>query len=797
VALPGKNGGPPASASASASAGSDRSVDLAGCDQEPIHLLGGVQPVGVLLAVSEPDMVVRIASANSATLLGRPPADLLGRPLADVLGTAGLEWVDPAPRGARTATPTPLRMVPSAADGPAQLVMSVHRADGMVVIEVEPDAGAAGAGVPTIPLRQAMNRMQEAVGIPAVCAALARAVREVSGYDRVMLYRFAADGSGEVVAEERRADWESYLGLHYPDSDIPPQARRLYETNWIRAISSVDYEPVGLIAGDGVALGRPLDLSGSALRSVSPVHLQYLRNMGVGASMSISLLREGRLWGLVACHHGTPRWPSAQTRAMCELLGIAASMRLAGVEESGEAAYRERMTRLRVELATRLATGADLVAALVAGEPGVMDLVRCDGVSVRFGDRRATSGRVPEPEQIDRIAAALPPAGTAPVFDTDHLGGLDPALAEISAVASGVLAVRADPGAPDHIMWFRSERLRSVDWAGDPRKPAGVEGRLTPRGSFALWRETVQEHALPWLPEERDAALQLWRAVSEVRRTAEIVGLNAKLNSNNSELEAFAYIASHDLREPLRGIANYTTFVLEDAGGSLDPKTLSRLETVRRLTVRMDLLLESLLHFSLLGRAALTRTPVELGEVLDEVVEVLGPQLALTGCELRRGPLPRVSGDRVQLSELLLNLVSNAIKYSAEEGQWVEVGASLVTPPGGAAPEPGVYVRDNGIGIEPELQEGIFGIFRRLHLQDEYGGGAGVGLTISRRIAERHGGQLWVESTPAAGSTFWLTIPDAGADGTAVPANRRDDRELRGQARTSGRAPSGSTPGTS
>jgi len=281
----------------------------------------------------------------------------------------------------------------------------------------------------------------------------------------------------------------------------------------------------------------------------------------------------------------------------------------------------------------------------------------------------------------------------------------------------------------DVLAWFRGEVSRTVRWAADPERPVvtGSRGqRLTPRGSSSVWLQTVRGQCLPWSDRDHDIAEETYRALLEAA-----------------------------LKGPLRGIAGYATAIKEDSA-ALDDVTVKRLDTIRWLALRTDELLNSLLEYSRLGQADLHMTPVSLDDVLDDIEETFGARFTEAGVELRRPmQLGAVSGDRIRLQEVLVNLISNAVKYAAADlPRWVEVGYEDAVPPDADQPARAFYVRDNGTGIWAEQQENIF---RQLNEPGARGGHAGAGLTISRRIVERHGGRLWVRSAPEQGTTFYFT----------------------------------------
>ncbi|WP_433046940.1 ATP-binding protein [Dactylosporangium sp. CS-033363] len=692
--------------------------DLSACVTEQIHLLGRVQSHGALVAVDEETLRAVVVSDNAAAVLGTEPHQLV-----ELLGA---EQADLVRQSAATASAFLEVEV-----GERAFDLSLHRGDGLLVCEFEP-AGRKRAQFTRLYslFRAATQELGDKATVEDLCQAAVHEIRRLTGYARVVAYRFDGDGPGQVIAEEADADREPWLGLWFPATDVPPQARRLYTRNWIRVIADVDDPGAGLVPPLRPGTDRPLDLSGSALRTVSPFHIEYLRNIGVAASMSVSLIHEGRLWGLIACHGRRPTVLGPEQRAACEMFGIALSLQLAALEQqqlaSAEAKARRAMVALLVDAADTLPGG------LVQGQPNLLDLIPADGVLVRAGGETVTAGRVPDAEALLEVVAGRGEVGRA--WSTDRLGEVDPRAEALSETASGILVLRLS--STDVVVWCRGEASRDVRWATDPGRPvvsSRYGHRLTPRGSSAVWRETVRGRSTRWSRVEQTIAADLWHAIAGVvLRRAE-------------ELEAFAHVVSHDLKEPLRGIAHAAAFITEDAE-DLDPTTMARLDTIGRLAVRMDDLLNAVMRYAMLGRGETPAGEVELDTVLDEVLESLAPAIAERGATVHRDTtLPLVRGDRIRLYEVLQNLVSNAVKYAAaERAPAVHIGAR------GAA----VYVRDNGIGIAPDRHEEVFRIFRRL----SGGEGAGVGLTIARRIVERHGGRMWLESTPGEGSTFWFTV---------------------------------------
>ncbi|CAM5492398.1 histidine kinase OS=Streptomyces cyaneofuscatus OX=66883 GN=G3I52_21480 PE=3 SV=1 [Streptomyces cyaneofuscatus] len=766
-----------------AEAGVSQEFDLSQCVREPIHLLGGVQSYGALVAARLHDAVVDTVSRNAGDVLGRAAGELVGRPVTELVGDE--QWAlareSAEVVGAGEGTPDGpaasgvLSLSLESDDGRMRLFdVTVHRVAELLVLEFEPRA-ADGPFVfrnfyPRV--RRALHRLQGATNVTECCAAAVREVQALTGYDRVVAYRFdGAEGPGQVIAEVRNEGREPWLGLWFPASDIPPQARRLYARNWIRVIGDVDDATVGLLPELREGTGEPLDLSGSILRTVSGYHLEYLRNIGVASSMSVSLLHDGELWGLIACHGDEPRRLTPEVRAACEFFGIALSLQLAAVAEREQADELSGRRRALAALLARLSSQEP--DALLRPGSGMAELLRADGaLLVRGAEVAATGDPVPAalPGLLERLSG-MGPVGE--VWSSDRVPevlGLDAAEAEAQGVPAGLLFLPFNRDG-DLLAWWRREQPAPREWAADPARPVrtGPGGeRLTPRGSAAVHRATVRGRSMPWSPAQRVVAGELWREMSGLlsRQMAELEARNTELARTNEDLDSFAHAAAHDLKEPLRGISNAAAFIVEDAGAVLDATSLRRLTTVRRLAERMDGLLDSLLHFSRLGQVGLEREELSLDEVVDDALLVAGGRLAEQGVTVvRPAPLPRVRADRERLREVLENLFVNAAKYAADEGTgerrvWVEA-VPVAEPGGGEAVA--VVVRDNGIGIPPGQHEDVLQLFRRLHRREERGGGSGVGLAVVKRIVERHGGRLWLESPVAApgggpGTAVWFTL---------------------------------------
>src|SRR5690606_17130848 len=344
-----------------------------------------------------------------------------------------------------------------------------------------------------------------------------------TGFVRVMLYRFDGAGYGHVSAELKDADLDSYLGVHYPASDIPRQARDLYIRNWLRIIPDAAYDPVPIVPALRPDTNAPLDLSGAVLRSVSPVHREYLGNMGVTASMSVSLVVRGQLWGLVSCtNHGGPRQVRYEASSACEVLARLASLQTGAWEEREAIHSRQarRGTEEALVAAMREADAErDVLERLMESPVELMRLARAEGVAVAVDDRCVTYGETPGTAFVHRLCEWLDRQGEGTHFTTSSLPGLLPAAREHKSSASGLLTIALPGPSARRLLWFRPERIRTVSWGGDPRKSveSGAPGeRPHPRRSFEIWKEEVRERSLPWSTSDLEAAASLRRYAIEI-----------------------------------------------------------------------------------------------------------------------------------------------------------------------------------------------------------------------------------------------------------------------------------------
>ncbi len=722
-------------------------VDLNECDREPIQIPGTVQPFGVLFVLDE-EMKVMQVSENVSEHLSLRVDEVLGRPLSESIDPAGADEVRSVLREQRwhDASPLSIGACGKRFDG------IVHQHEGAAILELEPNPDAPEQRSIHHPFRAALLRLQRASTLSELAAIITQEMRRTTGFERVMFYRFHEDGSGSVDAEAREASHEPYLGLHYPASDIPAQARRLYLKNWLRLIFDADQKPARIIPALRPDTGAPLDLSFSVLRSVSPIHIEYMKNMGVRASMSISLIVRDRLWGLISClNHTGPRRVSHEMRSACEFMGRLASLQIAAFEDRELLASRasRRATEDALHRAMREATGT-VLTALLAQPRALLDLVDAGGVAVVENGEPVTCGNVPPADVILEIARWLESKGDLRPFSCASLGVHFPPALAASDVASGVLTF-ALPGA--RLMWFRPEVIRTVNWGGDPTKPADAEaGKRRPRHSFALWKEEVRARSLPWTPSDLEVADELQRRATEV-------DIGRRLSSEQRAVCArddVLAVVSHDLGNPLLVVLLEASYLLghlpetDDQGARTMRESV---ESIRRSATRMKALIGDLLDISSIeGKSfQLDIHPVESRDLLEDAVTDAQPladakRIALV---LDVNDPPKIDADPRRIAQVFSNLLGNAIKFTPEGGK---VKLCARSRDGVLS----VTIADTGHGIAPKDLEHIFDRYWRRKSTE--GGGTGLGLYIARGIVEAHGGRMWAEASPE-GATFVFTLP--------------------------------------
>ncbi len=748
---------------------SSQSLDLSNCEREPIHIPGSIQPHGLLLALRQIDWTIAHISNNCQELIGFEPQDLLNQRLNILFTRSELDYLTSIlSEDIRPGSPVYISTVINGKLGQVFCEGGFHRANGLLLLELVPQArdSVAGSrvGISFELARQSIGRLERTVSLAELNEVTAREVRKLTGFDRVMIYRFDEGWNGEVIAEDKPGEMESYLGLHFPASDIPAQARALYVLNPVRLISDVNYQPAPIMPPLDRVTGQPVDLSYAFLRSVSPLHIEYLINMRVGASMSISILKDGKLWGMVACHHRTARYISYEMLTACQFLTRIMASRLAEKEALEFYDFKVRLREQLVFFIKAMAEQVRLPGVLTGRQPSINDYIESGGAALYMEDEWWLVGHTPGEQDLKLLVEWLKLKTNDPIFFTNNLSGLYPEAERFRDVASGLLAAAISPEQDEYVLWFRPEIIQSVKWSGNPDKrvESSEQGmRLHPRKSFALWEEQVRFKSLPWQPYELQAASDLREAilVAALRQAAQSL----------KELKTVRLLSagiSHDFNNLLAGILMSSELALLDFEPDTQP--YRAMETIAENVQKAAELVRQLAEFS--GKADSFKKLSDLNSLVEEQIALTRHNLA-DNISLDFQPdagLPWLQLDQIQLRKVINSLVKNALEAIGEgaEGHIIVTTGQQQTSRkylsdalvGNDQPA-GHYlyleVADNGSGIAPADLSNIFNPFFSTKFV-----GRGMSLAAVAGIVRAHYGTIKVESQPGVGSRFKVLLSE-------------------------------------
>lgn len=754
---------------------STKPVDLETCDREPIHLIGAVQPHGALVAFEFESHEITYASANTLQFVGHAPESILGQPISYLIGAQNEQQLPPFP--VETTAPELLKpwfIQLTGSDGRSiQAECLPHRNKDHIILEfLEPQSAPATVWEDELLRREIISELIKPDALSELANVSARLIRDATGFDRVMIYKFAEDKHGEVIAESTNRP-DSFLGLHYPASDIPDPARRHFTLNVMRSIPDINGERIPILGKSGeiadAESDRPLDLTYSKLRAVAPVHVQYLNNMGVGGSLSISLITNGALWGLVACHHYSPRLVSSSRLRFAELLGGTTSALLQSIENTNQLKKNIEAEKTAFFIEQQARSGVPLYDLVSQFGDVLMSLVDAQGMYVVLAGEVVRFGTVPHP---DLDFGPLLAFGEDGVATTDHLSAVTEMSPDQMALVAGAALLNLSDGSKDFLVLFRSNFHQTIRWAGKPEKIETTDRdgitRLSPRGSFALWQEERVGKSKPFDEIDRDTLRILRRALFALNSVErERVALEAQKKAEAKEtrlrhalldaarassLGELASAIAHELNQPLSAISNYVSACQQEfknAGVSVPPRAGDLLDTAVSETARAGELIRRVRDF--ISRGDLKTDYIDLNLAVRQ-----GVGLALVSSDMPNlevnfeldESLPDVLADFVQIGQVILNLTRNSIAAMQRSDVQTLTIQTLVNKDGVE-----VSVQDSGPGIPEDMQQYIFQPF---HVSTTKG--MGIGLSLCRSIVEAHAGRIWVQPS-AVGAKLVFQLP--------------------------------------
>lgn len=730
-------------------------TDLTNCDREPIHIPGNIQHHGFFVGI-DGSGTISFCSENIYTLANVEASTLLGQPISEFISAVSdPETISPIPsiislfsagHNIDEINPSPLKL--SGKD--YNLIIS--NSGKYILLEIEP-AMPENQGFLQKMIGNSLSKMLIDKNLDHLIENTAQQVRSVIGFDRVMIYKFAPGGHGEVIAESRTEALSSWVGQHFPASDIPVQARELYKKNLVRLIANVDDSPSAILALEGL---ENLDLTFSQLRAVSPIHIQYLKNMGVVSSFSISLIYKTELWGLIACHNYSPKFIEFTARESAKLIGQILSSALEFREEELNHKTLENFNLQLDHIARQMTDDKNLIHSLTGHDSNLLSILDASGAVLFFENKLTVMGNVPKEVSLKKLMSWLSDHNTEQIFYTDHLESIFPEAALYSDLPSGVMLIVISKDLGEFILYFKPEQIDTVFWAGNPHlgKEKKIDGlvHISPRNSFELWAETVRAKSLPWSAEEIQSVTRLRQeiiyAVNLRAKTLRL--LNERLRLAYDELDTFTYSVSHDLKNPISSIKLYAQLLLSDE--KLSEKSKNIAQKIQSGADNMNIMIEEVLEYSRIERFEPNYSKVNVEKILAEICEEIKLLYHINCPQITFGRLHNIHADLAMVKRVFSNLIENATKYSQSRALPKIHIESVVDDK-----TVKYSITDNGIGINAIEMPRIFDLFSRMSNVGNIGG-SGIGLAIVKRIIDRHKGQVWAESAIETGTVFYFAF---------------------------------------
>ncbi|HKJ48423.1 MAG TPA: ATP-binding protein [Christiangramia sp.] len=727
-------------------------VDLSSCEKEPIHIIGATQSHGVLVACDKVTGTITQIGENCKDIFGIPAEELLGNGIGSLLGS------DLSKQLQNTIKENEVFEVNETTINHKNFVVIPHIVEENLILDIESINAKSNNYEFQKELSNLLNTLSASDSSEELCEDAARITKSIFGYDRVMIYKFDEEWNGKVIAEEKNEEMDSWLGLHYPASDIPKQARELFLKNRVRIISDVNYSPVNIVPYISPINGQPLDLSNSKLRAVSPIHIEYLQNMKVGASLTAALMSKGKLWGLLACHHYDAKFLNYYQRQTCEFLIQIFSNELSLKNSNSFLKNIEKSDEIREKLVQQVQIQNSIKKGLGSLRVKLTDLFPCSGAAIILNGKIKLVGDTPEKTEIKKLIKDFLARRKDNLFFTKNLFQFYPKAVKFKDSGSGMLSVRLGQSDRDFLIWFRPEVVQSVDWGGNPENKASYDEekkRLTPRKSFEKWTEELTGVADTWKDFEISGARKLSESISYVileKQKIKIDNLNEQLVTAHDELELFSQGLSHDLKAPLRGINGYAQILKEDHYNILPKPGQKAVDTILNSTKEMGELIDNILSFAGVSEQSLNKYIFSANHLIEDIFNSINVDVNYpdTKVEIDKD-LPKMMADKRMIAQVWSNLITNALKYSeTKSNPRIEIGSKPIDN------KTVYFVKDNGVGFDPKYKEEIFDLFSRFS-GDKFKG-TGIGLAIAKRIIEKHNGKIWAESMPDEETTFYFYV---------------------------------------
>ncbi|TDB61153.1 ATP-binding protein [Arundinibacter roseus] len=742
---------------------------ISDCDEEPIHIPGSIQPHGYLIGVNPANGRICYGSENLEKLFSLPLQHILGQSIKDFFPQESSEIETYFQEKSSFQNK---RFLVTHSYQTFQLI--AHQSGNVRILEIEPIADILPETY-SIQLTDLLSLIQSPGNLTELCQTVANYVRQTLGFDRSMIYRFdQEDFTGEVLAESRLETLESFLGLRYPASDIPPQARELYLKNPLRAIDDTAYEPVAIYGLPAAWDDAPaqLDLSHAQLRSVSPIHVQYLKNMGVGASFSISIIKDHRLWGLIACHHSSAKHLTLKQRDSAQLLGFLLSSQI-DLHERNQAVREVEIVDKSLNHLIPFFTQEAIRVRDIITNPELLRIAQAQGVAILIDGQIFTNGNVPATESIKELTNfLLEHTGYEPFF-SKNIATLFPPAEAYAHLASGIMYQPLGYLSEDCILWFRPGLSQTITWAGRPTAADQLleaRQKLSPRKSFEAWQEVVKNTSSAWAAVHVEATTYFASVFQKQLRLLHLQqdadkqrALNERMQAATEELENIHWISMHDLKEPLRKIQVLASRVLSQETQTLTDTLVDSINRMQNSAQRMQKLLDDISAYSYISTGHEPSSVINSNSLLSEIIQEKQEEFTAAGATIHMDNLPGINGIPFQIRQLFLNLLTNSFKFRKPDTD-LHVAIWASEPSEEVAKELGaiegsyysIFIQDNGIGFEKDYRDIIFRLFKRLNTETS---GTGIGLAICRKVMMNHQGYIWVNSEPNEGSQFELIFP--------------------------------------